>query len=67
VVERSGSGIAVPPDDAEALTKAIRRMLDAPDEAARKGEAGRAWVEQWAAPAAVATAYETLFESLANK
>jgi colanic acid biosynthesis glycosyl transferase WcaI len=67
VVERSGSGIAVPPDDAEALTKAIRRMLDAPEEAARMGEAGRAWVEQSASPAAVATAYETLFESLASK
>jgi colanic acid biosynthesis glycosyl transferase WcaI len=64
VVARSGSGIAVPPDDAEALTKAIRRMLDAPDEAARMGKSGREWVEQWASPAAVATAYEKLFESL---
>jgi colanic acid biosynthesis glycosyl transferase WcaI len=66
VVERSGGGVAVPPDDAEALTKAIRRLLDAPDEAARMGDAGRAWVELWASPAAVASAYEELFSALSG-
>ncbi|MGH2786476.1 MAG: glycosyltransferase family 4 protein [Actinomycetota bacterium] len=65
VVERSGGGIAVPPEDAEAFTKAIKRLLDAPEEARRMGQAGRAWVEQWASPAAVAAAYEDLFTSLA--
>ena len=67
VVERSGGGIAVPPDDAEALTKAIRRVLDAPDEAGQMGDAGRAWVERWASPAAVAAAYEDLFGMLTTK
>ena len=29
-VERAGAGLAVPPDDPEAFTKAIRRLLDDP-------------------------------------
>jgi hypothetical protein len=35
-----------------------------PDEAARLGEAGRAFVELWASPAAVAARYEHLFHEL---
>ncbi|HEY7876260.1 MAG TPA: glycosyltransferase, partial [Actinomycetota bacterium] len=66
VVEASGSGVAVPPEDAEALTKALRALLDAPDERARMGAAGRAFVETWASPAAVAAAYEELFVELAS-
>jgi len=64
VLEQSGAGIAVPPEDPEAFTKAIRRLLDAPDEARRMGEAGRRFVEGWASPAAVARSYEQLFEEL---
>jgi colanic acid biosynthesis glycosyl transferase WcaI len=64
VVGRAGAGIAVPPEDAEALTKAIRRLLDAPDEMRRMGAAGRTFVETWASPSAVAAAYEELFEQL---
>ena len=64
VVERSGAGVAVPPEDAEALTKAVRSLLDAPEEMHRMGEAGRAWVESWASPAAVAKSYERLFDRL---
>ena len=60
-VEQAGAGIAVPPDDPEAFTKAVRRLLDDPDEADRLGAAGRAFVERWASPAAVATRYEELF------
>ena len=37
LVERSGAGISVPPEDGEALTKAIRRFLDSPDDAASHG------------------------------
>jgi colanic acid biosynthesis glycosyl transferase WcaI len=65
VLERSGSGIAVPPDDAEAFTKALQGLIAAPQTARRMGEAGRAWVERWASPEAVARAYEELFEELA--
>ena len=64
VVERAGAGLAVPPDDAEALTKAIARLVADPDEAKRMGAAGRASVERWASPAAIAEQYETLFDEL---
>ena len=64
VLERSGAGVSVPPQDAEALTKALRTLLDAPEDRARMGLAGRAFVEQWASPAAVAESYEKLFEEL---
>jgi colanic acid biosynthesis glycosyl transferase WcaI len=64
VVERAGAGLAVPPEDAEALTKAIKALADAPSERARMGAAARTFVETWASPAAVAEAYEKLFEEL---
>jgi colanic acid biosynthesis glycosyl transferase WcaI len=63
-VERAGAGVALRPDDAEALTKAIRRFIDAPDELQVMGAAGRRFVESWASPAAVAEAYERLFDEL---
>ena len=63
-VEQAGAGVAVPPDDPEAFTKAIVRLLDQPDEAAAMGAAGRRFVERWASPAAVAEAYEDLFVEL---
>jgi len=66
-IERAGAGESVPPDDAEAFTKAIRRMLDDPAEAASRGLAGRRFVESWASPAAVAESYEELFEELRRR
>ncbi|MDQ4124830.1 MAG: glycosyltransferase family 4 protein [Actinomycetota bacterium] len=64
VVEESGAGVAVPPDDAEALTKAVQRFLENPAEREAMGAAGRRWIETWASPAKVAEAYEALFEEL---
>ena len=64
LADRTGAGVAVPPDDAEALTKAIRRLLDDPREMEAMGERGRLFVEGWASPAAVAAAYEELIEEL---
>jgi colanic acid biosynthesis glycosyl transferase WcaI len=64
IVERAGAGIAVPAEDAEAMTKAIRKLLDSPEEMQRMGAAGRSFVEGWASPTAVAAAYEELFEEL---
>lgn len=64
VVRRAGAGVAVPPDDPEAFTKAVAGLVAAPEEAAAMGRAGRAWVERWLSPAAVAAAYEELFEEL---
>jgi colanic acid biosynthesis glycosyl transferase WcaI len=61
-VERAGAGLAVPPEDPEAFTKAVRRLLDAEAERDEMGASGRRFVEHWASPAAVAEAYEQLFE-----
>jgi colanic acid biosynthesis glycosyl transferase WcaI len=65
-VEEAGAGLSVVPDDAEAFAKAVRRLVEAPAEAAEMGAAGRRWVEHWASPAAVAAAYEALFTELAT-
>jgi colanic acid biosynthesis glycosyl transferase WcaI len=64
VVERADAGIAVPPDDPEAFTKAIARLVAEPDEVERMGRAGRAFVERWASPGAIAEQYEALFDEL---
>jgi glycosyltransferase involved in cell wall biosynthesis len=42
------TGFYVPPRDPEALRKAIARVLERPDEAARVGQAARRFVEQGA-------------------
>jgi colanic acid biosynthesis glycosyl transferase WcaI len=63
-VLRAGAGLTVPPDEPVAFTEALIRLIDDPAEAARLGTAGRRWVSGWASPAAVATAYEELFEGL---
>jgi colanic acid biosynthesis glycosyl transferase WcaI len=63
-VERAGAGVATPPEDAEAFTKALRSLIDSPAELDRMGADGRRFVETWASPAAVALAYEELFEEL---
>jgi colanic acid biosynthesis glycosyl transferase WcaI len=63
LVQRTGAGIAVPPQDPEAFTKAIRALIDSPDEARRMGRAGRDFVETWASPGAIASAYEALLQA----
>lgn len=67
VVERAGAGLAVPPDDPEAFTAAVTKLLDAPAQAQEMGRAARAFVERWASPAAVAERYEALFEELRSR
>ena len=64
VVEKAGAGLAVPPDDPDAFTHAITALLDDPARARAMGAAGRAFVERWASPEAVAERYEALFEEL---
>ena len=66
VLERASAGVAVPPEDAEALTKAVKALAEAPAERERMGAAGRSFVEGWASPAAVAKSYEDLFHELAS-
>jgi colanic acid biosynthesis glycosyl transferase WcaI len=66
-VERARAGIAVPPEDPEAFTKAVIGLAQHPAEAEAMGAAGRRFVEQWASPAAVAAAYESLFLELRER
>ncbi len=64
VVAEAGCGVAVEPDDPPAFVAALRRLLADPQEAAAMGARGRAWVERWASPAAVAASYDELFSEL---
>ncbi len=64
IVNGAQCGVAIPPDDAEIFTRAIRETLKS-DQLAAMGDRGRRWVEHWASPAAVAAAYESLFAELA--
>jgi colanic acid biosynthesis glycosyl transferase WcaI len=66
IVEASGAGIAVAPDDPEAFRTALVALLDDRDRRRAMGARGRAWVERAASPAAVAEAYEALFTELAR-
>ncbi|HEU4480282.1 MAG TPA: glycosyltransferase family 4 protein [Actinomycetota bacterium] len=65
LLEASGAGMAVGPEDPEAFTKALTRRLEAPEATAEMGRAARRSIEEWASPAAVAAAYEELFLELA--
>ncbi|MCU0259989.1 MAG: glycosyltransferase family 4 protein [Ilumatobacteraceae bacterium] len=60
LLERSGAGLAVPPDDPEAFVTAVGALVDDPARAAAMGRSGRAYVEGAMSPAAVAGAYEHL-------
>ncbi|MDP9235419.1 MAG: glycosyltransferase WbuB, partial [Actinomycetota bacterium] len=64
LVQREGCGVAVPPEDAESLTKTVRRLIESPEAVGNMGEAGRRFVEDWVSPSAVAQAYEELFAEL---
>ena len=64
MLEASGAGRVVPPDDSSAFTTAIREMLDDQGALRRMGDAGRRWVEREASPRAVAQAYEALVRRL---
>jgi colanic acid biosynthesis glycosyl transferase WcaI len=64
ILDESGGGVWVPPDDPAALREALQRL--AGDDAGRDamGSAGRRWVESAASPAAVARAYADLIVEL---
>lgn len=64
MLDESGAGISVAPEDREGFIAAIRHLVDHPEERAARGSAGRRWVEGWASPEAVAGHYEALFEEL---
>jgi colanic acid biosynthesis glycosyl transferase WcaI len=63
-LERSGAGVAVPPEDPDAFCDALAALVDDPAGRTAMGVAGRRFVEDWVSPAAVGAAYEALFEEL---
>jgi colanic acid biosynthesis glycosyl transferase WcaI len=67
ILEASGAGEAVAPDDPEVFEAALRRLLADPDDLRRRGAAGRRWVEQAVSPAAVGQRYEELFRELLRR
>ncbi len=64
ILEASGGGLAVPPDDPVAFSTALGDLLAHPERTRQMGIAGRAWVEGAASPSAVAKAYEALIVEL---
>jgi glycosyltransferase involved in cell wall biosynthesis len=67
VVSEAGAGLAVPPDDPDALVAAVERLADDPDLRAAMGAAGRRWAERWRSPTSVAEAYAELIEGLRDR
>ena len=55
------------PDDADAFLDAVADLASRPDELGPWAERGRAWVERWVSPAAVAEAYERLFAEVGQR
>ena len=64
ILEASGAGDSVHPDDAEAFTAAIARMLNDPHAMKERGESGRKWVESHVSPRAVGSSYLSLIAEL---
>jgi glycosyltransferase involved in cell wall biosynthesis len=67
VVDEAGCGRSVPPDDADAFTLAVEELVADRSALAAMGARGRAWVERWISPAAVALASERLFEEVGRR
>jgi colanic acid biosynthesis glycosyl transferase WcaI len=64
LLDRSGAGLTVPPDDEDAFVQAISELVDDRGRAASMGRAGRAFVERAMSPAAVGAEYERLLAGL---
>jgi glycosyltransferase involved in cell wall biosynthesis len=65
MVERAGCGLAVPPEDGEALAAAVRRLAADPEGARRMGAAGRAYALEHYDRTALAARFVSVVESLA--
>jgi len=65
VLDEHRCGVSVPPEDLDAFESALDDLITAVDERRDMGERGRAFVERWASPRAVALTYQDLFAELA--
>jgi len=64
ILDASGAGIVVPPDDPARFAAAVGELLADPGQARRMGDRGRDWVLGAASPTVVAGTYEDLVRSL---
>jgi putative colanic acid biosynthesis glycosyltransferase WcaI len=64
VIETSGAGLRVDPDDAEGLVEGARRLLDDAELRERLGAAGRAYAERTFDIEAIADRFESVLESV---
>ena len=65
MLQQSGAGVAVEPDNSSAFIEALGRLVSNRDQLSEMGTNGRKWVETHASPASVAAQYEAIF--LANR
>lgn len=64
ILEHSGAGVSVAPDNEEVFTSALQSMVANIDEAREQGRKGRQWVETHVSPAAVAQSYLSLIADI---
>lgn len=64
ILEHSGAGISVAPDNEELFTSALQSMVRNIDSARAQGISGREWVETHVSPAAVAQSYLSLIADI---
>ena len=64
ILDHSGAGVSVAPDDEEVFTAALQHMVANIDEAREHGRKGRQWVETHVSPAAVAQSYLSLIADI---
>jgi len=64
ILDASGGGVAVAPDDPAAFVNALQSILDDPDKAQQMGRSGREWVVREASPRSVGAAYDALIAEL---
>ena len=67
IIERAGSGIYSPPEDATALAAALRRLSTSTAELAAMGQAGREHVERYYSRPALARRYLTIIDDVVRR
>ncbi len=67
ILESSGGGVVIPPEDAAALARTVRELTRNPDRCRMLGEAGRRFVEQQYGRRVLAREYQDLLEALVGE